>query len=698
MKLRTFKQVFFRVCAAAAVGLSLAQPAMAQTAVTVVEYYNKGIAAYFLTGRQDEQTQLDAIADFQRTGMSFVASASAGAIAPLAPVCRYRIDLPNSAFSSHFYGLPADCALIASAVLNGQVNNFFNEGLDFAIEKPTATGCPASSPVAIYRTLRTQSPVDTPNHRYTTSPASYLEMLDRGWVGEGAVFCAKSAVDQTPRVSLMASASVEDRCVAPRVGTSPYTSVAYPDRPGTLDDEKKWLRSWIDETYLWYREVPAVDLALYNSTAPLFTDLKTPVKVITGRAKDEFHFTQTTDAYEASGSGVSYGYGISWSSKRSTAPREWIVAIVAPGSPAATAGVKRGDRIMAIDGVDFVNVATQSGVNTLNAGLFPPTIGEAHSFAFLSVGDIAAHTVTLTSASLQTKSVTLAGTITTPTGSVGYVAFQTFSPYSSEQALINAFTGLQSAGVNDLVLDLRYNGGGLLDVAGELAFMIAGSARTAGKTFERTLQNDKSPFGIGGEITPFYSTAVGFSAARGTPLPTLNLGRVFVLTSASSCSASEAVINGLRGVDVEVILIGATTCGKPYGFFPTSNCGTTYYSIQFTGRNQKGEGDYINGFAPSCAASDDLTKQLGDPTELQLAAALTRRSSGVCAPVTTAAAIQQAKALAVRNDPEDVAAKALLTGGRSLIEGSKLVGVPRPANVPSPRVMPMEIPNLGTAP
>ena len=228
------------------------------------------------------------------------------------------------------------------------------------------------------------------------------------------------------------------------------------------------------------------------------------------------------------------------------------------------------------------------------------------------------------------------------------------------------------------MLDLRYNGGGLLDVAGELAYMIAGPARTAGKTFERTLQNDKSPFG-NDDITPFYSTAYGFSLAAGTPLPTLNLGRVFVLTSANSCSASEAVINGLRGVGVEVILIGATTCGKPYAFLPTDNCGTTYYSIQFTGRNDKGEGDFINGFAPTCAATDDLTKQLGDPTEKQLAAALTRRSTGVCAPASA-----------------EAVAKAQLTGGRGLADNAKLVGVPRPANAADNVIVPMHIPNLGS--
>jgi carboxyl-terminal processing protease len=108
-----------------------------------------------------------------------------------------------------------------------------------------------------------------------------------------------------------------------------------------------------------------------------------------------------------------------------------------------------------------------------------------------------------------------------------------------------------------------------------------------------------------------------------------------VLTSASTCSASEAVINGLRGVDVEVNLIGGQTCGKPYGFTPVDNCGTTYFSIEFRGVNAKGFGDFTDGFAPTCAVPDDLAHALGDPAENQLAAALSYRTTGVC-PATPA--------------------------------------------------------------
>ncbi|MEG0886691.1 MAG: S41 family peptidase, partial [Janthinobacterium sp.] len=174
----------------------------------------------------------------------------------------------------------------------------------------------------------------------------------------------------------------------------------------------------------------------------------------------------------------------------------------------------------------------------------------------------------------------------------------------------------QAAGISDLVLDVRYNGGGYLDVASELAYMIAGPQITAGKTFEQVLANDKTRPEA---PVPFHAQSQGFAGPnplpKGTLLPSLGLKRVTLLTTGNTCSASEAIINGLRGVDVQVNLIGGTTCGKPYGFYPTPNCGTTYFAVQFQGVNAKGYGDFADGMAPTCDVTDDYQHQLGDPAE-----------------------------------------------------------------------------------
>jgi len=117
---------------------------------------------------------------------------------------------------------------------------------------------------------------------------------------------------------------------------------------------------------------------------------------------------------------------------------------------------------------------------------------------------------------------------------------------------------------------------------------------------------------------------------------------VYVLTGGGTCSASESIINGLRGVGVLVIQIGSRTCGKPYGFYPKDNCGTTYFSVQFKGVNAAGFGEYSDGFAPTnspsaggeriagCSVRDDFSLALGQPNEARLDAALDYRAGGAC--------------------------------------------------------------------
>jgi hypothetical protein len=177
--------------------------------------------------------------------------------------------------------------------------------------------------------------------------------------------------------------------------------------------------------------------------------------------------------------------------------------------------------------------------------------------------------------------------------------------------------------------------------------MIAGPVRTAGRSFERMQFNDKysstNPVTLQAlTATPFHDRSQGFSVSSGQALPSLNLPRVYVLTGSGTCSASESIINGLRGVGMQVIQIGATTCGKPYGFYPQDNCGTTYFAIEFKGVNDANFGDYADGFAPQnaagtagvlipgCAVADDFTHALGDPLEGRFAAALAYRASASC--------------------------------------------------------------------
>jgi C-terminal processing protease CtpA/Prc len=433
------------------------------------------------------------------------------------------------------------------------------------------------------------------------------------------------------------SANFDDMCVNPRAGTS--------DRQGTRTDENNWLRSWTNELYLWYGEVTDRDPSLYSSSLAYFDVLKTQATTSSGAPKDKFHFTYDTDDWLAlSTGGTEAGYGAEFAVLAGTPPRRIVVAFTDPNTPAA-AQLQRGDEILQVDGADAVNGNTQAIVDTLNNGLFPDAPGQSHSFQVRSTGG-ATRTVSMTSATIMHTPVPIATTFASASGPVGYIQFNDHIA-TAEPQLIDAVNTVKNAGATDLILDLRYNGGGYLDLASELAYMIGNTTLTTGRTFEKIVFNDKNPTKdpVTGELltpTPFWSKTQGFQggAPAGQALPTLNLDRVYILTGSGTCSASESIINSLRGVDVEVYLIGSTTCGKPYGFYPTDNCGTTYFSIQFRGENEADFGDYTDGFSPAntpmssrgtsvpgCSVADDFTHAMGDVNEARIAAALAFRAS-----------------------------------------------------------------------
>ncbi len=442
------------------------------------------------------------------------------------------------------------------------------------------------------------------------------------------------------------STSFKSLCESPRSGVSAQTGTPFADLLGSTLLENHWLRSWTDESYLWYSEVTDRNPALY-ATENYFDLLKTEATTASGAARDQFHFTYDTANWEAlSQSGVSAGYGFQITFLSSDPPYEIAIAYTEPGSPAAAAGVSRGARIISIDGVSAVTPSSQADLDVLNAGLTPESIGEAHSFTFRDLGSSTNRTTNLTSASITSIPVQNVAALETATGKVGYILFNDHIA-TAESLLIDAVAQLEAEPIDDLFLDLRYNGGGFLAIASELAYMIAGSNATNGQVFEQLVFNDKNPIfnPVTGQLNdpiPFFDTSLGFSASSGTALPTLDLPRVFILASSNTCSASESIINSLRGIGVEVILFGDTTCGKPYGFYSTDNCGTSYFSVQFQTENALGFGEYADGFAPEnvtdlgavsipgCGVADDFDNVLGDPNESMLATALAYRETGSC--------------------------------------------------------------------
>ncbi|MEM6652000.1 MAG: S41 family peptidase [Pseudomonadota bacterium] len=487
------------------------------------------------------------------------------------------------------------------------------------------------------------------------------------------------------------SGNFQQFCATPRSGVD-AGGTSFPDQPGSLAEELFWLRSWTDETYLWNDDVIDRDPNTFSDQETYFDLLKTNAITPSGKERDDFHFSEPTSVTLARRtSAPSAGYGATIVAFSRTPPRDFRVIYTEQNSPAAQIvsgqpNLRRGARILTIDGVDLVNADTQSEIDTLNAGLFPETAGETRIFEVLDPGASSSRSVLLTSADIVDAPVNRTTTIDTPTGKVGYVLFNTFSPFAAEEAIATAITEMQSESVTDLVLDLRYNGGGLLAIASQLGYMIAGPAQTQNKAFNRDIINDNpnNPLRAFNPVTPFYSTGQDFTLARGTLLPSLNLDRVYVLSTGDTCSASESVINALRGIDVEVILIGDTTCGKPFGFFATDNCGITYYTIQFQASNDRSFGAYADGFypanasqsfgveVPGCLVADDLNTELGDPSEGLLAAALEYRASGTCPPIAPVTTKSQPISIALKPGMTEVATTRMTASEREIVGNMRI--------------------------
>lgn len=421
---------------------------------------------------------------------------------------------------------------------------------------------------------------------------------------------------------------------------------------------------------MWRDQVPSVDPAasgfsgqnVFNAMSAYFAALKTPARTATGALRDRFSFTVPVSEWNRiMGASTDIGYGVEWTADSVAGSRRIRVAYVLPNSPADQAGLRRGDELLEVQGVS-ANTTNAASLTLLNDYLFPDSAGLARPFILKRL-DGQTIAVSMSATAIPQRPVLTSKVLLERDGrKVGYLSFNEHT-LTAEAQLIAAVQKFQEQQVSDLVLDLRYNGGGLLYVASALSYMIAGPEATTGKVFERMVFNSRrvadnlDP----DSVMPFLATSClpnkDYQCTKRERLPTLSLRRVFVLSQSSTCSASESLINGLRGAGIEVVLIGGRTCGKPYGFTAKENCGIAYLPVEFAGVNHKNFGDFADGFVPAgsgpagvsgCEVPDDLSHELGDPQEKQLAAALRYRIDGAC----PATAVAKTDAVTLRKSPQ----------------------------------------------
>jgi carboxyl-terminal processing protease len=380
-------------------------------------------------------------------------------------------------------------------------------------------------------------------------------------------------------------------------------------------DQKAWLAGYMDDWYFWYRLAPRPQASAFPTVAEYFDAL-----LYTGTSADfprdrwsRFESTESYNRFFGDGQTLGYGVAVAGLEVLGRPDEPLFVRHVEARSPAAAAGVLRGDEVLAVNGRSSVEIIAANDFSALT----PTATGQVLTLQLRRAR--AVRNVSLTSAVFALTPVPTDTVITSSGGRrLGYIHVKDM--ISQANAPIEAaFARFRSVGLSAVVLDLRYNGGGLVSVGNTVAGHAAGDAGS-GRTYTTLLYNDKRA-GANNTTYNFFRPLVG---------STVNVSRVYVLMGERTCSASEQLINGLLGIGVEVVAIGDASCGKPVGFLPTAQCGTTYSVVNFESVNARNEGRYFDGLAPSCSVSEDFSLPLGDRSEPLLAAALVHVDTGAC--------------------------------------------------------------------
>jgi carboxyl-terminal processing protease len=378
--------------------------------------------------------------------------------------------------------------------------------------------------------------------------------------------------------------------------------------------ERAWLRDYMNDAYFWYQTQGVPNAAAGTMAQYLDSLLAKPI--------DRYSYTQTTAEYlqrTVEGRSTGYGYRLVFVDQALTTLR---VILVEPQSPAALAGLRRGDTIVTIDGLNGAQIgagllASVTTANVPRTFVVRDTLGVPRSLNAVS-------------ADYALSPVNTSTVITMTNGTkVGYLMYQSFlGNAATTQALGAAINSFRSAGITELILDLRYNLGGSTQQSGNLSSMILGPS-AAGKVFAQYRANDKS---AAANFTQMFPTTLAATpTSTGLPAaPLTTLTRVFVLAGGSTASASEMLINGLAP-HMTVITVGFPTYGKPFAFLPRdSSCGTVYSAVNYEVANSAGNANFANGISPTCKAYEDLNYAFGDPLESRTAAALSYIANGGC--------------------------------------------------------------------
>jgi C-terminal processing protease CtpA/Prc len=374
----------------------------------------------------------------------------------------------------------------------------------------------------------------------------------------------------------------------------------------TADVVKDAIYKSMEEWYFWNNELPAAPDASSFDSNEAYLD------AITFKPLDRFSYLTTQEAFNNSfvGRNAGHGFGFAFDSEE-----KLYLSFVFSEAPAGKDGWQRGWEIIGINGKSIPEYKTASGGYDFKLGTSDPGISNTFTF---KLPDGSTTTRTNVKAEYQSNSVLHQEILEVGAKKVGYWVYQSFkataglSPTSSNEVK-SSMEFFQAGGINELIIDLRYNGGGSVAVAEQFMNNLIQASNSNKMMYTNKLNSLKTSL----------QTTTNFNK-----IGTLDLSRIVFITSRGSASASELVINSLNPY-MDLILIGDNTFGKPVGSFPLSRYNRTLVEnnvelvpITFATANSQGKAEYFDGFPADFSVGDSPQFNWGDSRDLRLGAAL----------------------------------------------------------------------------
>ncbi|HEU4472602.1 MAG TPA: S41 family peptidase [Flavisolibacter sp.] len=396
-------------------------------------------------------------------------------------------------------------------------------------------------------------------------------------------------------VAMIVASSCKKNDVADGLAPTP---AGPPPAAGNLTDAlKDSALAYSRDIYLWYNQIPAsFDARSYDDLGKIMTAIRqySTEPGFTGPV-DRWSFAVKQQEWDNVSAGIAGDFGINVFFRQEGDLR---VRSVEKASPAGLAGVRRGWRIVKLNG--------STNITTANSNSIVEAVYGSNSTAFgFQKPDGTTVDLTLNAGTYQENPIILDSVYTVSSRKIGYFAFNSFlgdttRVYSEFSRIFSRFA---SSGVNDVVIDLRYNGGGYVTMQQKLANWLAPASANGQLMMTQQFNNKYTNF----NSTDYFSK-----------LGSLNLGRIFFIVSSSTASASELLINNLKPY-MNVQLVGPSkTYGKPVGYFPIEVGDWYIFPVSFRSTNKNGEGNYFNGLALNSQSADGLDKDWGDLTEASL--------------------------------------------------------------------------------